>query len=235
MQKPYRLTRDPLFFAVTLFFSIFTTAIGGLLGLQTLLPLLQMLALFILLSVAVRAGDRRGALTVVGLFVVGVLAASTLLTVVAPGQMEKAIANGFEHRARFLEWFFANAPLPAGWSEQPAVWLAALAAATIGSLLTGGLTGIWVIVTTANLTGYQVGALSEALGTPTAFLIGLTPWSLLLLAGFAALTTTLAEPAWRGGLRTGWAERRRPLLVGTALTAAGLLLLIFLPSYWHFG
>jgi hypothetical protein len=235
MQKPYRLTRDPLFFAVTLFFAIFTTAIGGLLGLLTLLPLLQTLALFILLSVAVRAGDRRGALTVVGLFVVGVLAAATFLTLVAPGQMEQAIANGFEHRARFLEWHFAGAPLPAGWSEQPAVWLAAIASATIGSLVTGGLTGTWVIVTTANLTGYQMGALWEALGMPAALLIGLTPWSLLLLAGFGTLTAILADPAWRGGLRTGWAERRRPLLAGTALAGAGLLLLIFLPSYWHFG
>ena len=112
MQREYQLTRDPVFYLTAAFFAFLTTALSAVLGQFRFMPISQTLILMIFMAIAVRRRDLRGALSVVLLW----LAISTLVLIVlmwiAPGQVERAFADGFMHRARVSEWYFARSPLP---------------------------------------------------------------------------------------------------------------------------
>lgn len=237
-EKTYHLSNDPIFFGVASIFALLTTGLLALLGLERFLPLAQAVALTLFMAVPLRQHNLRSALVVVFLWLVLSMGTIMGLTWLFPSQIELAIADGFMYRAAFLEWYYANSPLPASFGTQLVPSLLEIVGITLGSLATGGLVGAWFLVKAANLAAYGAGALLFTLGTPLLLPVAVPVWSILQLIGGGGLLVLLAEPLISGRFRDGIDQlvrvRRRPLVIFAACYALGLLLEFVLSPFWHF-
>lgn len=235
MQKSDSLLDDPLFYSMLAFFALLTTGSAAALGQPRFLPISQTVVLFAFLSVALRRQMVRAALLVLAVWLVTQVAALILVTRLAPGQVEQAIGDGFAYRTSFIAWFYGAAALPASLTVQPGSRILELVGVSLGSLLTGGLLGVWSLVRAANLAAYGAGLLWQDSGQPINLVAGLPIWTLLRLAGYAGFVVLLGAPLFSGN----WSPRyylthhRRLLVVSTALLLLGLLLESILPGVWR--
>jgi hypothetical protein len=236
MEDEYQLTRDPVYYVMAVFFALLTTALPAVLGQVRFMPVSQTVVLSIFLSIAVRRRDLRGALLLIYLWLGFSMLSLIGVTLVAPGQVERAFDDGFMARALFSEWYFANSPLPASFATAPMPSLLEVIGVTLGSLLTGGVVGIWSLVRMANLAAFSAGHLLGILGSPVWIFVALPIWSLLQVAGAGGLVVLFAEPLLIDRFALGkWVTRRRkPLLLFSMLYAVGLLAEWLLPTLWHF-
>ncbi len=236
MEREYQLTRDPVYYVMAAFFALLTTALPAVLGQVRFMPIGQTIVLSIFLSIAVRRRDLRSALTLVFLWLAFSMASLIGVTLIAPGQVERAFDDGFMVRAMFSEWYFANSPLPSSFATAPLPSLLEIAGVTLGSLITGGVIGVWSLVRMANLAAFSAGHLLGVLGSPLWLPVTLPIWSVLQLAGAGGLVVLFAEPLLvdRFALGKWFVRRRRPLLLFAAIYVAGLLAEWLLPTIWHF-
>lgn len=238
MTREYTLSRDPVFFAIVAFFALLTTGLSSVLGQLRFLPIVQALALTVLLLIPLRRRDLRGALATVFVWLLTAMATVFLITWFAPVEMERTFENGFLHRAAFAEWYYANSPLPASFGSQPLASLIEIVGIVLGSLLTGGLVGAWFLMRVANLAAFSAASLLLTLPNGLWLVVALPIWSILQIIGGGGLLVLLAEPLASGRLGTGIAElgqsRRRPLLIFGGVYALGLLLELALAPIWHF-
>ena len=238
MTKEYTLSRDPVFFATVAFFALLTTGMSSVLGQLRFLPIVQALALTLLLWVPLHRRDLRSALVTVFLFVALAMATVFIVTWFAPEAMERTFENGFLHRAAFAEWYYAGSPLPASFGSQPLASLVEIAGLVLGSLLSAGLVGAWFLFKMANLAAFSAASLLLTLENPLLIVVALPVWSILQVTGGGGLLALLAEPLASGRFGAGLAElgkgRRRPLLIFGGIYILGLLLEAALAPFWHF-
>lgn len=236
MTQEYRLTRDPVFFVMAAFFALLTTVAPALFGQVRFMPISQTIVLSIFIGVAVRRGDLRSALILVYMWLLVSMSALILLTLVVPGQVERAFDDGFMVRAMTSEWYFANSPLPASFATELIPAALEIAGITLGALFTGGIIGVWSMVRLANLSAFMAGHLLGVLGNPVWIVVALPIWSLLQLAGAGGLVVLFAEPLLvdRFGLGRWFTRRRRALAIFGAIYVAGVLAELILPTFWHF-
>ncbi|MBO9393146.1 hypothetical protein [Caldilinea sp.] len=236
MAKAYQLTRDPVFYLMAVLFALFTTGLSAFLGQLRFMPISQTIALSLFMALALRRRDLRAALSVVALWLVTTMLVLIVLTLLAPTQVERAFADGFLHRAAFSEWYFTGSPLPASFTAAPFAKTLEIAGITVGSLLTGGVVGVWSLVRLANLTAFSAGHLLGVLESPLWIFVALPIWSLLQLVGATGLVALCAEPMLvdRFAFRQWLQRRRRELAIFGALYAIGLIAEAVLPAFWHF-
>lgn len=234
----YRLNRDPIFFATVAFFALLTTGLSSALGQLRFLPIVQAIAITLLLLVPLRQRDLQGGLIAIFIWLAAAMATVFAITWFEPVAMERTFENGFLYRAAYAEWYYASSPLPASFATQPLASLAEIAGIIVGSLLTGGLVGAWFLMKVANLAAFGAASLLLTLGNPLLIVVALPPWSILQIAGGGGLLVLLAEPLASGslgnGLRALGGSRRLPLLVFGGIFVLGILLELILPSFWHF-
>jgi hypothetical protein len=234
MEKQYRLVYDPVFYIMLIIIALLATALPGGMGQPRFLPVIQTVGLFAFLLVPLRQRLVRPAILVV--FIWLVVQSITMITLVwlVPGQIERAIGDGFIYREAYLQWFFAGGHPPDSLLIQPVNRLIELAGILFGALASGGLIGIWFLVRAVNLTGYSIGALMVALGGWTHLFAALPVWNLIRLAGYAGFVILLADPL----LTSNWSlhyyrAEWRLLLVASLLLVLGLLLEFILPGAWR--
>lgn len=239
MKSEYHLARDPLFYFSISLFALLATGLPAILGQFRFMPLVQAVALTVFMAIPLRQHDLRGALSVVFLWLALSMALLLLLTWAAPGQVERAFEGGFEYRGAYAEWYYAHSLLPASFASQPLASAVEVIGVVLGSLLSAGLVGAWFVVKMANLAAFGAGSLLITLQNPLLLPVALPLWSLLQIAGAGGLLPILAEPLasgrWRQGIGAWWDQRRRLLLIFGVVYAAGLLLEIVLPPFWHFS
>jgi hypothetical protein len=235
MQTKDSLLHDPLFYITLGFFALLTTGLAAALGQPRFLPISQTVALFVFLTMAIRRGMVREAVWILVVWIVLQIATLSVVTRLVPGQVEQAISNGFFYRTDFLAWFYGGEALPASLAVQPATRLIELAGVLLGSLVTGGLLGVWFLVRAANLAAYSAGALWQDSGFVGHLFAGLPLWTLLRLAGYGGFVVLLAEPLFAGRWSPGyyWQHRRRLILSSATLLVLGLILELLLPSLWR--
>ncbi len=232
MQQTPSLARDPFFYVTVLFFIPLTTVLPAILGQFRFMPVLQTISLSLFLAVAVRQRELGPSFILIGLWAVLQFLIIWGLTSLVPLHVEQAIPNGFVQGRGFLEWFHGQGVLPGG----SILWrLLESIGVLVGSVVTGGLAGIWLFVRALNLAGFDAGLLGSTIGGTQGFIAGLPFWTLLRLMGYAIFIVVLAEPL----LTSNWSpayylsKRRIPLLVGTILLLLGLLLELILPNTWR--
>lgn len=231
----YDLTRDPLFYGTLVFFVLLTTAVPGLMGQPNFMPVIQALALTVFTAIALRRGGIGPALRVATVWLVVQGLFLWLLTWLLPGQIEKAIHDGFFIRAGLMEWTYGSGILPGSLPAAPLARLREIAGIVLGSLATVGLIGGWFLVKGVNLLAYGIGSLWRGIGSPLGILLGLAPWRLAQLAGYTGLFVLLIQPL----LLNNWnpahylSTQRRLILVSLALVAGGLIAELFLPGLWR--
>jgi hypothetical protein len=229
------VTSEPVFYITVFFFVLLTTALPAGLGQFRWMPILQTISLSIFLIMVLRLGKTRRALQVCAIWLPIQFGALLLITWLLPAQAQQAIPSGFDRGVALLEWLYADSPLPASLLSQPAArWLEVLGV-LLGSLLTGGIVGIWFLMRATNLAGFFSGVLLATSGDPAGFLAMLLPWTLLRLAGYTGFVILLAEPLLTGNWRPAhYLTHRRGLLLASAgLLVLALILEWVLPAPWR--
>ena len=226
----YNLTRDPIFLITAAFFAILTTAMPAFMGQVRTMPLLQTAALVVFLAISLRKGGIGAALMLMAIWLVVQIALLALMADLFMDQVERSIPAGFDLRTGLAAWLYAGAPLPNGPASAPVARLVEIASITAGTLITGGLLGVWFLMKATNQAGFSLGVFLSGLpqgGTlPFTFLL----WTGLRLAGYASLVALLAEPLWTQNWSFNFyvKQRGRFFLIAIALVLAGLILEILL-------
>lgn len=231
--RHYDLVKDPIYYITFGFFALLTTALPAALGQPNFLPIAQTVALTLFLAAPLRRGRIGTAIVVLAtwlsLQLLVMIAGSALLPLV----FERAIHDGFAHHRALLEWSATGLSLPGSLLQSPGARLVELFGILLGSLLSAGLVGLWFLMRAVNQFGFGVGRL--ALEGPQGLLLGLMPWRLATLAGYAGLVVMLAQPLliniWRP--THYFARQRRLAAVSVALIAIGLVLEFLLPGLWR--
>lgn len=235
-QEPIRpLTTDPVYYTMVAVFAILTTGLPAGLGQPRFLPIAQAIALTVFVAIPLSAGLWRRAALVMALWLVLALAAMSVMTVLLPTQIEKAIPGGFQMRSDTLAWAFGATDLPGALGADSTTRLVELAGVAIGSLVTAGLAGNWFLMRAVNVTGFSMGILWRTIGSPFGLLLAAPVWSLLRIAGLAGLVLLFSQPLLSGhwSPRYYW-ESQPKLVVGTLLLLAlGLALGFVGPPFWQ--
>lgn len=237
MNRSYSLAHDPIFFITVGFFALLTTGLPTAIGQPNFLPIIQTVALFIFFLIPLRQGFLRQSLLVLGIWLVIQFSIVLMLTWLMEARSERAFYDGFQYRMDYVAWFFgAEAMLrPDSFSAYPLARLIELLGILGGSLISGGLIGIWFLVKSVNLAAYSMGAVVVALQSAAGLLLALPLWSLIRIAGYAGLVALLSEPGLTGNWQPQfyWRTRRRLIIRASALLLGGLLLELFLPDLWR--
>ena len=231
--RRYDLIKDPIYYVTFGFFALLTTALPAALGQPNFLPIAQTVAITLFLAVPLRKGRIGTAVIVLAtwlaLQLLVMIAGSALLPLV----FERAIHDGFAYHRALLEWSATGLRLPGSILQNPGSRLIEFLGILLGSLLSAGLVGLWFLMRAVNQFGYGVGRL--ALEGPPGLLLGLMPWRLATLAGYAGLAAMLAQPLlvniWRP--THYFARQRRLAAVSVALIALGLVLEFLLAGLWR--
>ncbi len=225
------LTRDPVFYATVAIFALILTGFPALLGQFRLLPLLQAVALFVFFAMCLRRGDVRAALRVLAIWGLAQLLAMVLIAWLLPRLAEQAIAEGFNQRVLYLTWFYGGERMPATLIGRAVEVVGVL----LGSLISGGLVGLWFFVRAINRLGFFTGSLISSVDNVLMVIPALNPWTLLRLIGYGGLITVLGEPLLAGRWSPTFYLRERRRLLGISLVALalGLLLELLLPGLWR--
>ncbi len=234
-QNRYRLTHDPVFYITAGFFALLTTALPGLMGQPNFMPLLQALGLTIFAAIPLRNGELANALRVTALWLTIQLLAMISITWLVPIQASRAIPDGFTYGTALVTWVYTGDELPRSLLSAPLGRLLELAGVLLGSLLTGGLVGSWFLVRAVDLLGFAGGILTGQAPALLALLLGLAPWRLLTICGYAGFFLLLAQPILTNRWRPAFylAHQRRLLVVSAALLVVGLGLEALLTGVWQ--
>ena len=232
MPNEHSITRDPVYYFTVGFFALLTTLLPAILGQPRFLPFIQAVGLTIFVAIALHHRNVRGALQVMAIWLPVQFILLFLLTLLFSNQVERAIPNGFGYRGAIVNSFFGGEPLPGGLSEAPFERLLEIIVVVLGSLVTAGFVGAWVVVRIVNQAAYGTAIIFAVLENPIMGLLALPIWTLLRVAGEAGFIVLMAEPlltyTWSPAFY--WRKRRGLILVSLGLLIAGLLLELFLPS-----
>jgi hypothetical protein len=226
------ITYDPIYYGTAGFFALLTTALPALMGQPRFLPIIQTMALTVFVAVALHHRNPRGALKVMAYWLPIQFIVLTLLTRFFGAQTEAAFTNGFVYRGAIAAWFFAGAPYPDGLVTSPLSYLLEFVGVVIGSLVTAGLVGVWILVRLVNQAAYGTGILLTSLQTSWHALLVIPYWTLLRAAGYAGLIVLCAEPllTYNWSPSYYWQNHRRLILVSVGLVILGLLVELILPD-----
>ena len=110
-----------------------------------------------------------------------------------------------------------------------------VAGVLLGSLISGGLIGLWFFARALNRLGFFTGALIGSVDSVLMIVPALNPWTLLRLVGYGGLIAVLSEPLLGGRWSPAFylRERRRLLEISLVALALGLGLEILLPGLWR--
>jgi hypothetical protein len=206
-------------------------------GQPNFMPIVQALGLTVFVAIPLHKSDLRSAFGVLLLWLGLQLLSMALLAWLLPVQVTRAIPDGFTYRIDLVTWAYTGDTLPQSLGMAPLARLGEIAGVLLGSLLTGGLIGSWFLVRAVDLFGYGLGTFLREVPGVLGLLMGLAPWRLLTLAGYAGFFLLLAQPIltnrWR--LHHYLKNQRRLILWSTGLLVVGIVLEAFLPGIWQAG
>lgn len=232
--RRYDVVRDPIFYIAFGFFALLTTALPAALGQPNFLPIAQTVALTLFLAIPLRRGKTGIGTKMLSLWLSLQFLVMFLGAAIVPVLFERAIHDGFAFHRALLEWSATGSALPGSLYDSPGARIVELLGVLLGGLLSAGLVGIWFLVRTLNQFAFAAGRLAAQ--DPSGLMLGLMPWRLVLIAGYAGSIALLAQPL----LRNNWSpffyfsRQRRLLAVSALLIAAGLVMELVLPGLWRF-
>lgn len=237
MAERYTLIHDPLFYITVGFFALLTTAFPAIIGQPLFMPLLQTIVLFIFLTIPLRQRLLPQALLVMGVWYVGQAFTMMIITLFFARYVQYAFTDGFTYSMHYAEWFYGvpDGLRPDSFAAQPVGRTLELLGILLGSLISGGLIGVWFFVRALNLTMFSMAGLMVMMESSTTFLAAVPVWGILRTLGYAGAVILLAEPLLTSNWNPlyYWRNRRQLLLATSVLMVAGLLLEFLLPDFWR--
>jgi len=209
--------------------TLLSYAIGWTIGVPLLLPILNTLASFPFMVLALKRGDLRLAVARMLLWALTMAVAATLLSYARPAQTDTLFLRGESYRAEMFGWVLTGQgaeSTPSQFIPQQAghaVLFSALA------LVTGGVAAMPMGAVLMNYMGHYVGTLAAASRHPfLTMALGWHPWAVIRVISFVVIGVVLSAPLLsRLGSFTVDRRAARSLLLGAA---AGLMADIILKT-----
>ena len=216
--------------------TIASYAIGWAIGIPVLVPILNTIASFPFMVLALTRANLRLA---VGRMLVWALAmgvTATLLSYARPAQTGLLFLRGPSYRAEMFAWVTTGR----GAESEPSQFIpqqAGHAAMFAGlALATGGLLAMPMGAVLMNYMGHYVGTLGATSAHPLPVLVlGWHPWAVIRIVSFVTIGVVLSAPllSWFGGFRVDWRTARRLLAWAAAGLIADLVLKWLLAPMWQ--
>lgn len=230
----YKPASDPAFYLIAGFFACLTTLWPALMGVSWLMVSLQVIGLTAVSAIAILSGGigRQAAVTVLWL----AIQAATVRAAawIGPAAVLNAVPGGFDLRGLWLQRFHAGLAPNFGFGpdgEAAGLLLDSLLL-TLGSLLTGGLTGSFVMVEQVNRAALAWAVFSADVAGPQAgaalsfAVANLRSGPALFLLGSMMVHPVLARVVWKRGREPAEdVPARKPWLGASGLVMFGGLVL----------
>ena len=219
------------------FATLASYAVGWAIGVPVLLPILNTLASFPFMVLALRRGDLRLAVARMLLWALTLGTVATLASYARPDQTEALFLRSGPYRVEMLGWVMTGQ----GAESTPSQFIPQQAghAALFSSLalVTGGVAAMPMGAVLMNYMGHYVGTLAASSRRPAlTMILGWHPWSVIRVISFVVIGVVLSAPLLSriGRFQVDWALGRRLLIwAGVGLIADVVLKTLLAPAWQH--
>jgi hypothetical protein len=210
--------------------TVLSYALGWLIGLPALLPVLNTLASYPLMIRALRRGDLRLAVTRMILWAMTMGVMATLMAYARPWQSGALFLRGDAYRSEMFAWVMTGR----GAESSPSIFIPQQArdAAVFAALAiaTAGAAAMPMGAVLMNQMGCYVGSLAAASSHPLlATMLGWHPWAIIRVVSFVTIGVVLSIPLLTR-LRVVALVDRREQIVLLSCACAGLIADVALKS-----
>jgi hypothetical protein len=211
-------------------------ALGWAIGIPVLVPLLNTLASFPFMVLALKRGDLRLA---VGRMIVWALAmgvTASLLSFARPAQAGLLFLHGPSYRAEMFTWVLTGRGPESTPSQFIPQQIRDAAIFSSLALATGGVLAMPMGAVLMNEMGHYVGTLADSSARPAlTMVLAWHPWAVLRIVSFVVIGVVLSAPLLSriGKFPVDWIGARRLLLWAGAGLVADILLKTLLAPAWQ--
>jgi hypothetical protein len=216
--------------------TLFSYAIGWAIGAPVLLPILNTLASFPFMVLALRRGDLRLAVVRMLLWALTMGVVATLGSYARPDQTESLILRGGSYRTEMFAWVMTGQ----GAESTPSEFIPQQAGHAVLfsglALATGGMAAMPMGAVLMNYMGHYVGTLASSSRRPAlTMLLAWHPWSVIRVVSFVVIGVVLSTPLLSriGRFRVDWALARVLLLWAAGGLIADVVLKTVLAPTWQ--
>jgi hypothetical protein len=216
--------------------TVLSYAVGWAIGVPALVPVLNTMASFPFMVLALRRGDLRLAVARMLLWALTMGVAATLLSYMRPAQTDALFLRGESYRTEMFAWVMTGQgaeSTPSQFIPQQvghAVLFSGLA------LATGGVAAMPMGAVLMNFMGHYVGTLAASSRHPApTMVLAWHPWAVIRVISFVMIGVVLSVPLLSrlGGFSVDWSAAR-PLLLGAAVgLVADIVLKTLLAPLWQ--
>jgi hypothetical protein len=211
-------------------------ALGALLGIPVLIPILNATAGVPFMVLALRTSDLRLAVARMLLWALAMGVCATLWSYARPAQTDVLFLRGQTYRTEMFRWVLTGKgaeSTPSQFIPQQAGHAAIFSALAVA---TGGLLAMPMGAVLMNYMGHYVGALASASRHPVwALILGWHPWAVIRIVSFVVIGVVLSVPLLSRitVIRIDTALAKRLLYVAAAGLVVDVLLKSLLAPSWH--
>jgi hypothetical protein len=196
--------------------TLFSYAVGWAIGMPVLLPILNTLASFPFMVLALKRGDLRLAVARMLLWALAMGVVATLLSYARPAETGALFLRGESYRAEMFAWVMTGQgaeSTPSQFIPQQAGHAVVLA---VLALATGGAAAMPMGAVLMNYMGHYVGTLAASSRRPAlTMILGWHPWAVIRVISFVVIGVVLSIPLL---------SRLTPIRVDRALVRTLLML-----------
>ena len=216
--------------------TLFSYALGWAIGMPALVPVLNTLASYPFMVLALKRGDLRLAVARMLLWALTMGVAATLLSYARPAETGQLFIRAPAYRAEMFEWVLTGR----GAESTPLAFipqhLGHAALFSTLTLATGGALGMPMGAVLMNCMGHYVGTLAETSAHPArTILLAWHPWAVIRVISFVVIGVVLSAPLLSriGKFRVDWVTGRRLLAWASAGLVLDILLKALLAPTWQ--
>jgi hypothetical protein len=216
--------------------TLLSYAVGWVIGVPILVPILNTLASYPFMVAALRRGELRRAIAGMLLWALTMGAVATFLSYARPALTGQLFMRGDVYRAEMFTWVLTGR----GAESTPSVFipqhLGHAALFSTLTLATGGLLGMPMGAVLMNYMGHYVGTLSETSAHPArTVLLAWHPWAVIRIVSFVVIGVVLSAPLLSriAQFRVEWARARQLLLWAGAGLFLDVVLKALLAPAWQ--
>jgi hypothetical protein len=175
--------------------TIASYAVGWVLGVPLLLPILNTLASFPFMVAALRRGDLRLAVARMLLWALTMGVAATLISYAQPARTDALFLRGESYRTEMFEWVMTGRGAESRPSEFIPQQIGHAALFSGLALATGGVAAMPAGAVLMNYMGHYVGALAASSRRPAlAMVLAWHPWAVIRVISFVVIGVVLSAP-----------------------------------------
>lgn len=216
-------------------FTLFSYAAGVAIGVPTLLPILNTLASFPFMVLALKRGDLRLAVARMLIWALTMGVAATLVAYARPATADAIFMRGQAYRTEMFAWVMTGQGAESTPSQFIPQQLTHAAIFSGLALATGGAAAMPMGAVLMNYMGTYVGGLAGASRRPAlTMIVGWHPWAVIRVISFVIIGVVLSAPLLSKLAKFSVdrvAARRLLILAGTGLVADIVLKALLAPAW----